>query len=100
MALTRPMASALIAAGALAAVGCGGPHPGPSPTPPPSQTPAWSDEFDGAANAAPDASKWTYDVGNNGGWGNQELRPYTTATGNVPLDGQGHLVIRRASAGG
>src|SRR6266481_5167529 len=26
--------------------------------------PVWSDEFNGAANSAPDSTKWTYDVGN------------------------------------
>ncbi len=34
----------------------------------------WSDEFDG--EGAPDASKWTYDVG-NWGWGNNEPQYYT-----------------------
>lgn len=34
----------------------------------------WSDEFDGTG--APDATKWTYDVG-NWGWGNNEPQYYT-----------------------
>jgi len=34
----------------------------------------WSDEFEG--NGAPDATKWTYDVG-NWGWGNNEPQYYT-----------------------
>jgi beta-glucanase (GH16 family) len=52
----------------------------------------WSDEFDGAASASPDASKWTYDTG-GGGWGNNELEYYTNRPTNVATDGQGHLVI-------
>jgi beta-glucanase (GH16 family) len=52
----------------------------------------WSDEFDGVAAAAPDASKWGYDVGGNG-WGNNELEFYTSRRENSSLDGLGHLVI-------
>jgi beta-glucanase (GH16 family) len=53
----------------------------------------WSDEFDGPANSAPDAAKWTYDLGQTG-WGNQELENYTNSTENAFLDGQGNLVIQ------
>lgn len=53
----------------------------------------WSDEFDGAAGTLPDASKWGYDLGNNGGWGNAELESYTNDPENVSLDGNGNLVI-------
>ena len=56
---------------------------------------AWSDEFDGPANAAPDASKWGYDLGHGGdGWGNHELETYTKSIDNAHLDGHGHLLIR------
>ncbi len=90
---------------ALVAVACGSgastPGTTTSPTTPaPPQTAAWSDEFAGPANSAPDPSKWMYDLGNNGGWGNQELETYTGSPENVRLDGQGHLVIRALSAGG
>ena len=54
----------------------------------------WSDEFDGPANSQPDETKWSYDLGNNQGWGNDELQTYTNSTTNVHLDGIGHLVIR------
>jgi beta-glucanase (GH16 family) len=37
----------------------------------------WSDEFTGAANAAPSATAWNAETGNNGGWGNKELEYYT-----------------------
>ncbi|RZJ68698.1 MAG: glycoside hydrolase family 16 protein [Flavobacterium sp.] len=53
----------------------------------------WSDEFDGAQGSMPDAAKWGYDLGNNGGWGNQELENYTNNPENVSLDGNGNLVI-------
>jgi beta-glucanase (GH16 family) len=53
----------------------------------------WSDEFSGAAGAAPDSSKLTYDLGASG-WGNQELESYTDTRENSFLDGKGHLVIR------
>ena len=56
----------------------------------------WSDEFDGAAGVLPDATKWTYDIG-NGGWGNQELQYYTNRPENVSLDGNGNLVITAKS---
>src|SRR3954463_2812195 len=98
----RPVArSAVSLVCALAAAACGssGSAPGTSPTPPAPQAAAWADEFDGAADSAPDPAKWTYDLG-GGGWGNQELETYTSASDNVRLDGQGHLVIRVLAAGG
>ena len=73
----------------------------------------WSDEFAGPAGAAPNASKWTYESGNNNGWGNNE-KEYYCAPGlagqascdlrnpNLRLDGKGDLVIeaRRELADG
>lgn len=53
----------------------------------------WSDEFNSAANTAPDAAKWGYDIGGNG-WGNNELEYYTNRTDNAYHDGEGHLVIK------
>jgi len=53
----------------------------------------WSDEFGGPVGSSPDPSKWTYDVGNNGGWGNNELETYTALPENSHMDGDGHLVI-------
>ena len=53
----------------------------------------WSDDFDGSAGELPDASKWGFDIGNNGGWGNAELENYTNDPENVSLDGDGNLVI-------
>src|SRR5262245_15789451 len=69
----------------------------------------WSDEFNGANGAFPDASKWTYDTG-GGGFGNGELQiycapgsnaaPCSTANPNIFQDGAGHLVIRARNSGG
>jgi beta-glucanase (GH16 family) len=54
----------------------------------------WTDDFDGPAGSLPDSTRWRYDLGNNGGWGNGELQRYTADRANVHLDGAGHLVIR------
>lgn len=72
------------------------PAPAPNapeaPNTPASWTLSWSDEFDRAAGAPVDTSKWSFDLG-GAGWGNQELQLYTNRTENVAHDGQGHLVI-------
>lgn len=52
----------------------------------------WSDEFNTASGTLPDATKWTYDIGNSG-WGNSELQYYTNRTQNIATDGNGNLVI-------
>jgi beta-glucanase (GH16 family) len=50
---------------------------------------AWADEFN--TNGAPDATKWTYDVGGSG-WGNNELQYYTNTTNNASIQ-DGFLTI-------
>jgi beta-glucanase (GH16 family) len=80
----------------LAALGCGGPllSSGPSPSPnAPGWTLVWSDEFDGAAGALVDATKWVFDLGGNG-WGNYELEYYTDRARNASLTGEGTLAIQ------
>ncbi len=52
----------------------------------------WRDEFEGAAGAEPDQTKWGYDIG-GGGWGNAEWEYYTDERTNSALDGNGVLVI-------
>ncbi len=56
-------------------------------------TMVWNDEFEGEMGEAPDSNKWTYDLGNNDGWGNGEFQVYTDNAENVSLDGEGNLVI-------
>jgi beta-glucanase (GH16 family) len=71
--------------------------------------PVWSDEFNSTeAGAAPDASKWTFDVGGSG-WGNHELEVYCAPGSATPpcdaknpdafQDGHGHLIIRALKVG-
>lgn len=51
----------------------------------------WSDEFDGAAGALPNAADWGFDLGTD--WGNAQLEYTTDRPSNASLDGDGHLVI-------
>lgn len=59
---------------------------------------AWSDEFNGNAVNTAD---WTFENGNNNGWGNAELENYTDRTQNAFVS-KGNLVIeaRREEYGG
>lgn len=66
----------------------------------------WSDEFDGAAGARIDSTKWSYETADGCtqgicGWGNNEKEYYSDASENIALNGQGQLMIvaRRAPAG-
>ena len=66
----------------------------------------WSDEFDGAAGARIDSTKWSYEIADGCwagicGWGNNELEYYTDEAENIALDGHGQLMIvaRRAPKG-
>ena len=103
---------AVVALAACAALACSSAEPpivspgGTTPVPITTWTQTWSDEFDGAAGARIDSTKWNYDVGDGCsagicGWGNSEKERYTDATENVSLNGQGQLAItaRPAAAG-
>ena len=58
----------------------------------------WSDEFDGAYI---DTNIWTYDLGNNSGWGNNELEYYTGSTQNSYVsNGFLHIAALRQSMNG
>jgi beta-glucanase (GH16 family) len=58
----------------------------------------WQDEFEGEAGQSPDASRWTFDIGNGeNGWGNGEFQYYTDRPENVSLDGNGNLAITARS---
>ncbi|MGH6656262.1 MAG: discoidin domain-containing protein, partial [Actinocrinis sp.] len=70
-----------------------------SPSPTPSQgnwTTVWNANLSGGANSAPPAADWMEDTGTSapGGpanWGTGEVETMSNSTGNVYLDGQGHL---------
>ena len=50
---------------------------------------AWGDEFNGSSL---NLQNWTFDIGNNNGWGNHELEYYTSSTNNAFVSA-GNLVI-------
>lgn len=73
-------------------------------------SPQWCQEFNGPAGP-PDTTAWNFDLGNNNGWGNNEVEVYcgppgypnnpsqcpstfSTASSTVYIDGDGHLVIQ------
>ncbi len=49
----------------------------------------WSDEFNGSTL---DNTAWTFDLGNNNGWGNKELETYTNSSNNIFIQ-NGYLYI-------
>jgi beta-glucanase (GH16 family) len=80
--------------------------PGDSTPPKTTWVQVWSDEFDGAAGARVDSTKWRYDIADGCkegicGWGNNEKEYYTDSPENIALNGQGQLMIvaRTAPAG-
>jgi beta-glucanase (GH16 family) len=52
----------------------------------------WSDEFNQPDGSSPNPTNWTFETGNNGGWGNSELEYYTSRTNNAVIV-NGQLVI-------
>lgn len=59
----------------------------------------WSDEFDKAG--APDPGKWGYDLGNNNGWGNNEVEYYTNRPENVIIaDGKLKIMLKKENYNG
>src|ERR1700683_2539464 len=79
-------------------------------------TPQWCQEFNGA-QASPDTTAWNFDLGNNSGWGNNEVEVYcgppgyvnnppqcpttfSTSSNTVYIDGSGHLVIQPIDSNG
>jgi beta-glucanase (GH16 family) len=58
----------------------------------------WDDEFNGTAI---DTNHWTFETGNHGGWGNNELEFYTGRSQNAYVsDGVLHIVAQRESTNG
>lgn len=59
----------------------------------------WEDDFN--TDGAPDATKWTYDLGTgNNGWGNGELQTYTNNAENVKVEGGSLKIIAKANGAG
>ena len=54
----------------------------------------FQDEFDGPAGSGPDPSKWGFDTGAPGAFGNNELETYTSDLANCFVDGKSILHIR------
>jgi beta-glucanase (GH16 family) len=85
---------AIVSIAVLACGGSGRPPAAPTP-PPPAAGPwqlVWSDEFSEPDGAAPDPSRWVFDLG-GGGWGNNELQTYTDRRENSVVR-HGILAIR------
>lgn len=58
----------------------------------------WSDEFNGTSI---DPGKWTFETGNNNGWGNNELEYYTSRSQNAYVSGGLlHIVAQKESYSG
>ncbi|TVZ06154.1 hypothetical protein EAS64_01545 [Trebonia kvetii] len=68
------------------------------PPPPSGWNTVFGDNFAGAANSAPSAQNWFYDIGT--GYGTGETEQTTSSTNNVYLDGNGHLVLKAINNGG
>jgi beta-glucanase (GH16 family) len=47
----------------------------------------WSDEFNSVTSSNADSTKWVFESGNNGGWGNNEQEFYTSRTNNAYVAG-------------
>lgn len=68
------------------------------PTPPSQWNIVWSDEFNGTSI---NTSIWSFENGNNGGWGNSELEYYTANTANAYVaGGYLHIVALQQGIGG
>jgi beta-glucanase (GH16 family) len=80
-------------------------------------TPQWCQEFNATTVSAPDTTVWKFDLGNNNGWGNNEVEVYCgppqypnnpspcptmlgSSIDTVYLDGSGHLVIQPINVNG
>lgn len=95
----RPLGSLFVGALLLGAA-CGPPadediyeNPnGPISWQPGAWSVTWQDEFEGAAGAPPDPTRWVHQIGGSG-WGNEELQYYTDSPDNAALDGAGNLII-------
>ncbi len=71
---------------------------GGTPVPPTAWNIVWSDEFNGTSI---NPQNWTFETGNNNGWGNNELEFYTSSSQNAYVsNGLLHIVARQQSIQG
>jgi beta-glucanase (GH16 family) len=75
-------------------------NPAPAPVPPTAATYTFADEFDEPEGSAPNPKSWTYDLGNQDGFGNGEVQVYTDTRTNSYQDGDSNLVIAATYANG
>jgi beta-glucanase (GH16 family) len=96
-AATATVAARSVAATGSAAVAAAA--PAAVPAAPAGFSLTWSDDFNGAANAAPDAANWKYDTGPGSSFGTGEIETMTNSAANVFTDGSGHLVLKALHTG-
>src|SRR5258708_32401046 len=58
----------------------------------------WSDEFDGPAGTLPDPSRWSYDLGNNGGAGDRGISNCTPPKKKQRIHTARHIRVRGATS--
>lgn len=56
-------------------------------------TPTWSQDFAAQPDGPPSTKYWNFDLGNNNGWGNNEVETYTDNAANIRI-ADGALVIQ------
>jgi hypothetical protein len=82
-----------------AQIGLSSAQAGSVPPAPPGWTTVFSDNFGGAAGAAPALDNWFYDIGSGTKYQMGEVDRTTRSTENVFLDGSGHLVLKATRSG-
>jgi len=58
----------------------------------------WEDDFN--TDGAPNAANWTYDLGANNGWGNNESQTYTDTAENAKVEGGSLIITAKADGSG
>ncbi|NEA31658.1 glycoside hydrolase family 16 protein [Streptomyces sp. SID13031] len=54
---------------------------------------SWQDDFSEPAGTRPSPARWTFELGGEPAWGNEEWQYYTNRRENASTDGAGNLVI-------
>lgn len=56
----------------------------------------WSEEFN--YTGSPNSSIWNFEIGNNNGWGNNEVQYYTDRASNVTVNGSALVITAKAES--